>query len=223
MKAIHHLKIILKDSSPPIWRRLLVPADFTLFQLHHLIQIAMGWTNSHLHEFSKGKDDGDLCFLPAEVLGRMEEGAGPHESTTLVREILAAPDDTLDYIYDFGDYWEHLIVFEKIENPKIENPRVENPSVENPSAENPSAELSIPDCQDGARACPPEGSGAMPGYADMLEILQDPDHQDYEQTRIWLGPNFDAEVFDLKKTRAAIAGVDWTHPEDFWIDFNRPQ
>ena len=48
-EEIYQLKIMLKGSKPPIWRRVQVRAEMTLAQLHEVIQIVMGWTDSHLH------------------------------------------------------------------------------------------------------------------------------------------------------------------------------
>ena len=52
---IYQLKVTLLGTSPPIWRRLLVPADVTLAQLHDVLQAAMGWEDDHMHEFSIGQ------------------------------------------------------------------------------------------------------------------------------------------------------------------------
>lgn len=48
---VYQLKITLKGSRPPIWRRVQLVADTTLFELHKIIQITMGWCDSHLHQF----------------------------------------------------------------------------------------------------------------------------------------------------------------------------
>ena len=52
---IYQIKITLLGTKPPIWRRLLVPADLTLAQLHNVLQIAMGWEDGHMHEFRVGQ------------------------------------------------------------------------------------------------------------------------------------------------------------------------
>jgi hypothetical protein len=52
---LYQLKITLKRSKPPIWRRVVLRADMRLDRLHNFIQIAMGWTNSHLHQFIAGR------------------------------------------------------------------------------------------------------------------------------------------------------------------------
>src|SRR3990167_656072 len=52
---IFSLKISLSGSSPSIWRRIWVPADYSFFDLHCSIQNAMGWFDSHLHGFSIGQ------------------------------------------------------------------------------------------------------------------------------------------------------------------------
>src|SRR5438132_11502208 len=50
----HLLKVTLREVKPPVWRRLRVAGDLTLRELHHVLQIALGWSDSHLHEFEVG-------------------------------------------------------------------------------------------------------------------------------------------------------------------------
>lgn len=54
-QEIYQMKVTLVGTDPPIWRRLLVPADLTLEQLHDVLQLAMGWEDCHMHEFRIGQ------------------------------------------------------------------------------------------------------------------------------------------------------------------------
>jgi len=164
----YQLKIELRDIDPIVWRRVLVPSEFTLFDLHHVIQIVMGWENCHLHEFSIKRK---RYTLPEEG----DYGDAADESETRLRDVVA-PRSKILYQYDFGDCWNHVILVEKA----IEG-----------------AELLEPTCVEGARACPPEDSGGSWGYADKLRALSDPNDEEHEEGRGWLGANFDPESFDL--------------------------
>jgi len=104
---IYPVKITLKDSKPPIWRRVEVPDIITLAQLHQIIQVAMGWYDSHLHQFT---------------IGRIHYGVPDPDDFEEVRDerrvrlnqILTEPKQMLVYEYDFGDGWEHVVLLEKI-------------------------------------------------------------------------------------------------------------
>ncbi len=107
------LKVLLKGSKPPIWRRLLVPGDITLAKLHSLIQRAMGWGNSHLHQFT----------IDDEIYGN--KGLQfPHrdESKYKLDEVLTTLEK-FSYTYDFGDNWEHQIQVESFEHERLDSPK----------------------------------------------------------------------------------------------------
>src|SRR6476659_9013 len=129
---IFQLKVTLKGTRPPIWRRLLVPSDLTLGQLHHVLQTAMGWTNSHMHQFRIG---GRFYGKPDPEYEDM--GLPPTASETKVRlsTVLAKVGSKAVYDYDLGDDWQHEIVLEKRLAP--------DPT------------LTYPRCTGGKRACPP--------------------------------------------------------------------
>ena len=161
------LKLSLRGvSKPPVWRRLLVPADMRLDRLHDVIQTAMGWTDTHLHVFSTVA--GDYGVPDPEL------GFGNERSARLA-QFLRQPGDRINYAYDFGDGWEHDIVLERRLNP-------------DPGER-------IPTCLAGKGACPPEDCGGPWGYADLKEALADPRHEDHEDMLEWLGLG-SAEDFD---------------------------
>lgn len=181
----YQLKVTLTHSDPPIWRRLLVP-DGTLDDLHEWVQTAMGWEDMHLHCFKiEGKQYGDP--------ERLDDGFGDSDVIDSLEVELAQlfdrprPVKTISYEYDFGDDWRHEIEFEGIQ----EAPHRKKP----------------PCCLEGARACPPEDIGGVWGYAEFLQAINDPQHEEYETFSAW-AVNFDPEAFSVgAATRAMRRGL----------------
>lgn len=167
--AIYQLKITLLEVDPPVWRRLLVPADTTLGDLNFILQAAMGWTNSHLHQFTIGGTD---YSDPRFELDDAEDEFGVTLAEVALRERLR-----FEFRYDFGDRWEHEVTVEKIL-----------------SAE---SNKRYPVCVAGERACPPEDCGGPWGYAEFLEAIRDPKHEEHDSMLEWIGGAFDPEAFDL--------------------------
>lgn len=181
---IYQLKITLLESKPPIWRRLRVRGDITLAQLHDIIQVAMGWTDSHLHVFEVGK----TCFgEPSE-----EDPVPVHdEKDASLAEIIPGESFKFDYEYDFGDTWRHRILVEKIVEPE-----------ELKSSEPGSF---YAECVGGRRACPPEDVGGVWGYENFLKAIRDPKHPEHEQYVEWIGGEFDPEAFDVEEVNVALS------------------
>ncbi|MFQ5617105.1 MAG: plasmid pRiA4b ORF-3 family protein, partial [Anaerolineales bacterium] len=178
---IYQLKISLKGAKPPIWRRVLVPANFTLHKLHKVIQAAMGWWDYHLHQFiifgeyySNPADDG---------WGDLET---KNEQRYRLNQIVSGRGFKFEYEYDFGDSWAHVIQVEKI------LPREKG--------------VRYPVCIKGKRACPPEDVGGIWGYAGYLEAIQDPKHPEHDDYLEWRGP-FDPNAFDLDEVNAALQEI----------------
>lgn len=172
-QTIYQLKITLRDIRPPIWRRVQVPSDITLGQLHWVIQFSMGWTNSHLHSFTiQGIDYGE----PMPELGFDEMGLR-NEGPVKLNRVVGGEKFKFLYLYDFGDSWEHEILVEKV------------------LAADP--EIAYPICIKGKRACPPEDCGGPWGYQRFLEAIQDPNHPEHEAMLEWVGGEFDPEDPDL--------------------------
>ncbi|PDV97796.1 plasmid pRiA4b ORF-3 family protein [Candidatus Chloroploca asiatica] len=167
---IYQLKISLKDSKPPIWRRVEVADNVTLATLHMIIQTAMGWTDSHLHMFSVGR-------VAYGVPNPNYDEDVRDERRFKLNDLLTAPRQKLSYEYDFGDSWTHEVLLEKLLAPE--------PGV------------SYPRCTAGKRACPPEDCGGVWGYANFLEAISDPEHPEHEDLLEWIGGEFDPEEFDL--------------------------
>ena len=180
---IYQIKVTLKGSKPPIWRRLLVPSDVTLGHLHHIIQVAMGWFNAHLHQFIVG---GDTYYGVADPdyddwIEMLDERA------FTLKDVAPGEKSRFDYEYDFGDSWEHVVLVEKVLPPDPEQAyRV---------------------CIKGRRACPPEDVGGVWGYEEFLEAIEDPDHSEHEDYLEWIGGEFDPEEFDLDETNEILRGL----------------
>lgn len=177
---IYQLKVTLQDIDPPIWRRVQVPGKITLSGLHLVIQKVMGWENYHLYQFTI---DGTEYGEPSS------DAWSEVKNTRLAKlnRVATGEGSSFMYEYDFGDGWEHQITVEKILLPE-------------PGTQ-------YPICIDGARACPPEDCGGVWGYQDMLETIQDPEDEDYEDIVEWLGDNFDPEAFDLESVNRALQHI----------------
>ena len=178
--AIYQLKVTLKGSKPPIWRRLQVPGEVTLAKLHQVLQAAMGWTDSHLHQFEV---DG-VYYGPPELRDELDV-----ESEQRLRLRQAAPDERAKfrYEYDFGDDWQHEILVEKIAPPE-------------PGRR-------YPICLAGKRACPPEDCGGIWGYYQLLETVGNPDDPEHDELREWLGGDFDPEDLDLDEINQSLKRI----------------
>lgn len=187
LRQNYQIKVTLSHIKPPIWRRLVIDNRVPLDVLHDAIQISMGWTNSHMHQFidSEGVVYGqsyDDEFMPSLGSNTVEESA------VLLNEVLKQEKDWIQYEYDFGDGWEHKILLEKI----IPHKKSQFPIV----------------CLKGKRACPPEDCGGPWGYAHMLEQLADPeDEEEHAELLEWLGDDFQPENFDLEETNQILQEI----------------
>lgn len=176
--VLFQFKIALQGVNPPIWRRIQTK-DCKLDKLHEHIQTAMGWTNSHLHQFEiEGRRYGD----PGLLGDGFDDFECVDSTNTMLSQILPKAGErfAFKYEYDFGDSWEHNVLFEG-------RPRVD------PDAD-------YPLCLEGKRACPPEDCGGIWGYAEFLEAISDPKHVEHQNLLDWIGEAFDPESFDATKT-----------------------
>ncbi len=173
MKKIYQIQIALKNFKPRIWRRILVPSDVSLSEFHKIIQTTMGWTNSHLHEFIK-----DRTYYTVKMEGddMWDDEISVDYKDIKICDLLKDEKEKIFYEYDFGDGWSHGIVLEKI---LLFDDRIKYPV-----------------CIKGKMNCPPEDCGGVWGYADLLEVLKNPDHEEYEEFVELYGDDFDPEHFD---------------------------
>ena len=174
MKApIYQLKVTLKEIEPPIWRCVRVPGDYTLYDLHCVVQVVMGWEECHLHEFVIG--DARYSTLYDDV--DLAEDVMEDDQATLAK-VASSEGMKFTYVYDFGDDWKHEVLVQKI-------------------LERDPAGV-YPVCLGGERACPPEDCGGAPGYEEFLEAIRDPEHEEHDPVLEWIGGSFDPEAFDVK-------------------------
>jgi len=181
---IFQLKVTLIDVEPAVWRCLLVPASMTLGKLHNVLQIAMGWTESHLHCFMFG----DRRFGRPDL----EDFAEDLEDERRVRllSLIRRKEDALLYEYDFGDGWKHAIEVE--------------------TTLHPDERLAYPLCIGGAGACPPEDCGGTYGYEHLLRVLAKPKDPEHDHLLAWVGGYFDPAGFDANAVNKTLRyGRSW--------------
>ena len=178
---IFQLKVTIRGSRPPIWRRLQLPADMRLDKLHAVLQAAFAWTDYHLHQFMVGDD---YYGVPDPEFGDRDIH---DEKKFRLNQLVGQPKDKLVYEYDFGDSWIHEITLEKI--------LAAEPGVR------------YPICVTGKRAAPPEDCGGVWGYENLLHIIQDPKHEDYETMLTWLGGPIAPEAFNVDAVNKELGRV----------------
>jgi hypothetical protein len=185
MDDIIQLKITLQGTKPPIWRQVLVNKTTTFLELHYIIQITMGWENSHLFEFEINKyriaepnEDFDTEFTEKTL-----------DATTITLDsIITSTKEKFNYIYDFGDSWNHQILVEKFLplNTKTQ----------------------YPNCINGELNCPPEDCGGIGGFYGLLDIINNKRHPERKEMLEWLGGQFDAEHFDKNEINKELLSFD---------------
>jgi hypothetical protein len=182
------LKISLKNSSPPIWRRVLVKSSISFYELHYTIQILMGWGNYHLYEYKIGNyrigliDDyfDDPEFGVPDIINAKE--------ITLDEVLSKGEVKSFSYEYDFGDGWVHSIVAEKtmpLEQDKY-----------------------YPVCIKGKLNCPPEDCGGLYGYYNLLEIISNKKHPEYKEMIEWMGGRFDPNEFEIDDVNVDLGDIE---------------
>ena len=181
-QKIYQLKVTLKGSKPPIWRRLLIDSSVTLPELHSVLQVVMGWSDYHLHQFT--------------AAGRQYSVTDPNfgmddvtdEKGVRLDRLLVSEKDSIGYEYDFGDGWEHVILLEKVLPPE-------------PSK-------ALPVCIKAKGACPPEDVGGLWGYYNFLDVIKDPTHSEHEELKEWIGGEFDPDAYDMGWVNQQLRGFD---------------
>jgi hypothetical protein len=179
---VYVIKVTLLGTSPPVWRRILVPRDITLHSLHRTLQTAMGWTNSHLHQF--------VCRRPRLDLRSRVGSKIADEKRTKLGDLIGTVGARLLYEYDFGDSWQHELLLEEILLGDETFQQV---------------------CVAGKRCCPPEDCGGPQGFADLLQALQDANHPSHDEAREWLGDyvpeSFSVDEANRRLHRRKLAGT----------------
>ena len=179
--SIARLKVTLKDVKPAVVRRIEVPLTIRLDRLHLVLQAAVGWTNSHLYEI-RARDVGWGVPDP-------DWGDGPLDARKM--RLLGVLEDTgaktLNYLYDFGDGWEHTIKVERITDPM--------------------PGLTYPLLIDATGRCPPEDVGGPWGYAEFLEAIANPKHENHADMVQWVGELFDPNTIDFDEHAKAVEAL----------------
>jgi hypothetical protein len=170
------LRITLRDVRPAVTRVLDVPVSTTLPELHDLLQAAVGWSDSHLHQFVAGEQ---RWGVPSEDSWDDQE---LDETAAALKDLPAR----FDYLYDFGDSWEHEV-------------------------EVLGRGAAAPGLVEGEGACPPEDCGGVSGYEELRLVLADPQHEDYEHLRSWSAHH--RFVFDLTASAALVQQILGVVPE----------
>lgn len=176
------LHVALRHIAPLIWRRLLVPADLDLAELHEVLQVTFGWENSHLHAF----EIGGFRFRDYDNLDEDDSGFYLDEQMTLVGAV-ARKGVPFTYAYDFGDGWKHDVRVESV----VQGERLRH--------------FTRIECLAGARRCPPEDCGGPPGYEHLLAVLGNPSDPEFAEVMSLAGRKFDPEAFDVAKVNKKLA------------------
>jgi hypothetical protein len=169
--------LLLEGSQPLIWRQIQVPADFTLARLHGVIQAVMGWQDYHLHEFT-------IAGRTYSVPDPESEFEAIDERTVRLRDFNLSPGDRIGYQYDFGDDWQHVLELEEVLASDTDDLR--------------------PHCLAGERSTPPEDVGGISGYEEFLEALRDPNHEEHDHMKGWVGRQFDPTEFSVEEANARL-------------------
>jgi hypothetical protein len=176
--TMYQLKIRIDDITPPIWRLISIPETFSLNKLHHIIQIAFGWMNSHLYCFWQE----DVTITDPLLWGG---GTVRWDKKVKIKDVLKVIGDVLPYEYDLGDSWQHSIILEKIEVCGLNARR----------------------CLDGGRNAPPEDCGGVHGYQELIQHRYTPEKDGYIELLEWLGEEYDPEHFDLSGVNRGLKGL----------------
>lgn len=185
MTEIYQIKVSLNNIIPSIWRQLLVKSDTKLFGLHKIIQTTMGWTNSHLHQFVCN----NKFYCNPDYEDDWDDDRQIDYTKIKFSDLISKKNQSIIYEYDFGDGWEHTVKIEEI-LPLLKNKK-------------------YPVCIDGARRCPPEDCGGSHGYEDLLEIIKNPEHEEYDSMIEWLPDNYNPDEFDLNEINNLLKQKDY--------------
>jgi len=179
--SLYELRVRVKDIGPPVWRELRLRGDTTLDKLHEVLQVAMGWTDSHLYLFHAG---GEKYGEPDPEWEKVRDSA-----RTTLEDIVRETGRSFVYEYDLGDSWMHEVT---VSGPVEAAGRREAAGDERPR------------CTGGARACPPEDCGGPYRYQVLLKAISDSRHEEHDELLAWIGDDFDPEAFDARSVDAAL-------------------
>jgi hypothetical protein len=179
-EPIARIRIESQSIEPHVWRRVDVPVSSTLLALHGIIQIAMGWADAHLFEFTVGGRAYGVIEPDLEYEPKQSKAASVRLKGLIDRGI-----DRFDYVYDFGDDWRHAVIIEEV--------RAGDTGTDYPAFVN------------GERRCPPEDVGNAEGFMAFLEAALVPGHPEHERMVAWYGKRFEFTDIDEQQIRAGLA------------------
>jgi hypothetical protein len=177
------LRIDLEEVEPAVWRRLMVPGQITLGQLHRILQAAMGWSDLHLHAFEVG----ERSYGPDDPEDDPPDDQIDEDNVSVLEALDDGPVHEFLYEYDFGDGWSHRIL------------------VESRVTQDVAMEVAL--CLGGAQACPPDDVGGPDGYEAFLTAISDPGHEEHQDYLEWVGGNFDPAEFDLDDINLSLQAI----------------
>lgn len=181
------LEIVLKYSKPSVWRKVVVRSDVSFYKLHWIIQFTMGWENSHLFEFNAEKYRIGEADEEFKDFGYAQDDVIDCKKITL-KEVLDTEITELDYLYDFGDSWEHQIKVERVF--PLEEDKY------------------YPYCTEAKWDCPPEDCGGIPGFQHLLEVMKNKKHPEHRALKNWMGGLYKQLPADLEAINEDLSTID---------------
>jgi hypothetical protein len=189
-RLVHRFLIALADTDPLVWRRVEVPEHYSFWDLHVAIQDAMGWNDTHLHEFLAVHPKSRRVVRIGIPIDQFEGDEPLLEGWKVpVSEYVAGLLPPMLYWYDFGDDWQHTVTYEG-------TTYVES-------------DVASPRCVAGSRRCPPDDCGGPPGFRNFLAAMADPRHPEHASLRRWAGGPFNPADFDSTR-------VHFDDPKERW-------
>jgi hypothetical protein len=175
------IRIELRGTDPMIWRQVEAPTSVTLKVLHDIVQAVMGWFDYHLWEFTIDKR---RYGLPMDE----DWGTVPRIEATKVRlrDVLKPRKTIIDYLYDFGDSWEHRLT--------VTNVRQGEPGI------------SYPRYVGGEWNAPPEDCGGIPGFYETLDAISEPYHPNHAEAKEWFD-EYDPKIIDELPIKYALSRI----------------
>jgi len=178
MNLVYQIKCKLLHTKPVVFRTLLVDSNASFYELHHILQIAMGWFNYHLFNFRYHDYYLELPNAEDEMYKDFTRFQKVDPRTITLKEFFISLKSKITYTYDFGDSWQHEIELQKVIEPDVS--------------------MQLPLCIKGKYSCPPEDCGSIPGYYNLIEIMKKPNHNEYKEYVEWLGGEpYDMTAFDV--------------------------
>ena len=173
----HRLSVVLRNVKPSVRRELVVRSDMTLEELHAVLQVAFGWSDSLEHGF----------MFEEQYWMREDQAdalATAHSNTVRLLDVVPHAKDVLVYEYDLDHYWHHDIEVAELLPAERAG--------------------TLPRCAFGEGAAPPEEVGGPPGYEEFLALMADPGHPHHASFPDWVGLRFDPYAFDLETTNRLL-------------------